>query len=203
MGRPRGLYCMGLLVGVGYTPAFSPLFGIGLHPSKRTPSGIVTPGVGWSWGSYMVLWVAVFLTVRGVLPLQLVVLWAAVSGSRGSSLSAGLLEGWAPACGGSGLGDLDDTCPCVSPMWITPLLMHLTSFRAITHRALTIARLGWRCWLKGGVFVGKRACGTGMWRCLPFPLPHLLLSSNFNESPILSHLVGVHTARVFIAHSVF
>ena len=92
----------------------------------------------------MVLWVAVCLTVCGVLPLQLVVLWAAVPGSRGSSLPVGLLQGWAPACGRSGLGiwevDLVDTCPCVSPMWITPLLMYLTSFKAITHRALTIAR---------------------------------------------------------------
>ena len=54
----------------------------------------------------MVLWVAVCLTVCGVLPLQLVVLWAAVPGSRGSSLPVGLLQGWAPACGRSGLGDM-------------------------------------------------------------------------------------------------
>ena len=76
----------------------------------------------------------------GVLQLQLVVTSAAVSGSRGSSIPAGLLEGaWRVGSGGYG-GSLVATCLCVSPMWvyIKPLVMHVTSFRAITHRAHTM-----------------------------------------------------------------
>jgi len=48
--------------------------------------------------------------------------------------------------------------PCVSPMsvCVTSLLMHLFSFRAITHRAHTIPRQGWRCWLEG-----EGLCGEG------------------------------------------
>ena len=77
--------------------------GIGLCPLERTPSGAGTPGVEWSWGSYMALWVGVSLAVHDVLPLQLVVpcVWFSWV-----FLPTGLLEGWAPARGGSVLGDI-------------------------------------------------------------------------------------------------
>jgi len=42
----------------------------------------------------------------GVVLLQVVVPWAAVSGSGGPSPSAGLLEGFVSACGGSGMEDV-------------------------------------------------------------------------------------------------
>ena len=80
---------------------------------------------------------------------------------------------------GSGLGGLVAACPRISLMWVRvmPLLMHLTSFRAITHYStieLEVLARGWRALLL-------------MRRCPPLPPPTL------SCPPILMHHLSLVT----------